>query len=123
LSNTILGVGKAWKQEVLIEKLNIQIREWTNYHQSVVSNDFFSHIDYVLFNLLYRWAKRRHPKKAHKWIIQKYWRTVGTSNWVFATEKTALLRVDYIAIVRHKKVRMNANPYFDVEYFKNRNIL
>ena len=120
LSNTILGAGKAWKQEVLIEKLNSQIRGWTNYHQSVVSSEAFEHIDYVLFNLLYRWAKRRHPKKAHKWIIPKYWKTVGTSNWVFATEKTALLRVDHIPIVRHRKVRMNANPYLDVEYFENR---
>ena len=29
LSETILGRGKAWKQEVLIEKLNQQIRGWT----------------------------------------------------------------------------------------------
>ena len=35
LSETILKRGKAWKQEVLIEKLNQQIRGWTNYHQSV----------------------------------------------------------------------------------------
>ena len=48
LSETILGRGKAWKQEVLIEKLNQQIRGWTNYHQSVCASEAFAHIDYIL---------------------------------------------------------------------------
>ncbi len=34
LSDTILRYGKAWKQEVLIEKLNQQIRGWTNLSNS-----------------------------------------------------------------------------------------
>ncbi|MFR3404455.1 MAG: group II intron maturase-specific domain-containing protein [Blautia faecis] len=32
LSDTILKRGKAWNQDVLIMKLNQQIRGWTNYH-------------------------------------------------------------------------------------------
>ena len=94
LSNTILDAGKSWKQQILIERLNFQIRKWTYYYQSTVTRNTFSHIDYVLYNLLYRWAKRRHPTKAHKWIISKYWRNVGLSKWVFATEKIALLRIN-----------------------------
>ena len=62
LSETILGRGKAWKQNLLIEKLNQQIRGWTNYHRSVCASEAFTHIDYVLYELLWRWAKRRHPR-------------------------------------------------------------
>ncbi|HEM5265345.1 TPA: HNH endonuclease, partial [Streptococcus suis] len=31
-----------------------------------------------------------------------------------------LIRVDHTAIVRHTKVRENANPYLDIDYFAQR---
>lgn len=120
LSETILGRGKAWKQEVLIEKLNQQIRGWTNYHQSVCASEAFAHIDYVLYELLWRWAKRRHPHKGKWWVSTNYWHSVGNSNWVFSTKNKALLRVDHIPIIRHTKIRENANPYLEPEYFRAR---
>lgn len=120
LSETILKRGKAWKQEVLIEKLNQQIRGWTNYHQSVCASEAFAHIDYVLYELLWRWAKRRHPHKGRWWVSLNYWHRKGNRNWVFSTEDKELLRVDHIPIVRHTKVRIDANPYFDTQYFLDR---
>lgn len=120
LSETILKRGKAWKQEILIEKLNQQIRGWTNYHQSVCASEAFAHIDYVLYELLWRWAKRRHPHKGRWWVSLNYWHRRGNRNWVFSTEDKELLRVDHIPIVRHTKVRMDANPYFDTQYFIDR---
>lgn len=123
LSETILKRGKSWKQELLIQKLNQQIRGWANYHQSVVASEAFAHIDFVLFNLLYRWAKRRHPKKGKWFVTTKYWRKIDNRSWVFATDETALLRVDHIPIVRHIKVQMNVNSYIDVDYFAERKFL
>lgn len=120
LSETILKRGKAWKQEVLIEKLNQQIRGWTNYHQSVSASKAFAHIDYVLYELLWRWAKRRHPHKGQWWVSTKYWHQKGNRSWTFSTEDKELLRVDHIPIIRHTKVRMDANPYFDTQYFIDR---
>lgn len=120
LSDTILTKGKAWKQEVLIEKLNQQIRGWTNYHQSVCASEAFAHIDYILYELLWSWAKRRHPHKGRWWVSTRYWHRKGNRNWVFSTEDKELLRVDHIPIVRHIKIRLDANPYFDVEYFTER---
>lgn len=120
LSETILGRGKAWKQELLIQRLNQQIRGWANYHQSVCASEAFAHIDYVLYELLWRWAKRRHPHKGRWWVSTNYWHRKGNRNWVFSTEDKELLRVDHISIVRHTKVRMDANPYFDTQYFTDR---
>ncbi len=120
LSETILKRGKAWKQEVLIEKLNQQIRGWTNYHQSLCASETFAHIDYILYELLWRWAKRRHPHKGRWWVSLNYWHRRGNRNWVFSTEDKELLRVDHISIVRHTKVRIDANPYFDTQYFLDR---
>ena len=120
LSETILKRGKAWTQDVLIMKLNQQIRGWTNYHQHVVASEAFAHLDYVLYELLWRWAKRRHPHKGQWWISTKYWHRKGNRNWVFCTEEKELIRVDHISVVRHIKVREKANPFLDTEYFKER---
>ena len=120
ISDTILRRGKAWQQDVLIMKLNEQIRGWTNYHQSVCASDAFAHLDYVLYELLWRWAKRRHPKKNKWWISTKYWHRVGNRNWVFSTENKELIRVDSTAIVRHTKIKATANPFLDEAYFQKR---
>lgn len=100
--------------------MNQQIRGWANYHQSVSASEAYTHIDFILFNLLYRWGKRRHPKKGRWFVTSKYWRRIGNRSWVFATDDNELLRTDHISIVRHIKVRMNANPYIDVDYFNER---
>lgn len=120
LSETILKRGKAWKQEVLIETLNQQIRGWTNYHRFVCASEAFAHIDYILYELLWRWAKRRHPHKGNLWVLLNYWHKRDNCNRVFSIEDKELLRVDHISIVRHTKVRMDANPYFDTQYFFDR---
>ncbi|HGC9115437.1 TPA: group II intron reverse transcriptase/maturase [Streptococcus agalactiae] len=120
LSDTILRRGKAWNQDVLIMKLNQQIRGWTNYHQSVCASEAFAHLDYILYELLWRWAKRRHPKKGKWWISTRYWHRKGSRNWVFSTDKHELIRVDHTPIVRHTKIKLSANPYLDTEYFTER---
>ena len=120
LSETILKRGKAWTQDVMIMKLNQQIRGWTNYHQHVVASEAFAHLDYVLYELLWQWAKRRHPHKGSWWVSTKYWHRKGTRNWVFCTEDKELIRVDHTSVVRHIKVRENANPFLDTEYFNER---
>lgn len=120
LSETILRRGSAWKQEILIRNLNQQIRGWVNYHRSVCASDAFANIDYTLYELLWRWAKRRHPHKSNRWIAKNYWHRRWNRNWVFSTKTLELLSPCHAHIVRHTKVRMNANPYFDSQYFNDR---
>ena len=50
LSDTINRRGKAWNQDVLIMKLNQQIRGWTNYHQSVSASEAFDHLTMCFSN-------------------------------------------------------------------------
>lgn len=122
LHNTVLERGKAWRQEDLIRVLNRQLRGWANYHQSVCAKDAFSRTDHILYEMLWRWAKRRHPKKNRKWITANYWYSKGLRNWVFSTKNTELIRLGEVPIIRHTKVRMSANPYLDSEYFIQRKI-
>ena len=122
LHNTVHERGKAWRQEDLIRVLNRQLRGWANYHQSVCAKDAFSRTDHILYEMLWRWAKRRHPKKNRKWITANYWYSKGLRNWVFSTKNAELIRLGEVPIIRHTKVRMSANPYLDSEYFIQRKI-
>ena len=77
----IIKKAKAWKQENLINALNPIIVGWSNYHRSVVSTEVFSNLDSVMWVMLWRWAKRRHPDKNSKtWVSNRYWHTTGTRN-------------------------------------------
>ena len=120
LHNTVLERGKAWRQEDLIRVLNLQLRGWANYHQSVCAKDTFSRADHILYEMLWRWAKRRHPQKNRKWITANYWYSKGLRNWVFSTKNAELIRLGEVPVIRHTKVRMSANTYLDSEYFIQR---
>jgi RNA-directed DNA polymerase len=60
--NAIKG-NKAAKQINLIKMLNPIIRGWANYHRSVTARETFERVDTEIWRTLWKWAKRRHPKK------------------------------------------------------------
>jgi len=104
----------------LIVQLNPMIRGWANYHRHVVSANVFKKVDYAIYQSLWQWAKRRHPKKRKRWIKQKYFHSIRNNNWVFCGEikgkegKTQRVQLFYTAslpIERHTKIKGDANPY------------
>ncbi len=104
----------------LIVQLNPMIRGWANYHRHVVSANVFKKVDYAIYQSLWQWAKRRHPKKRKRWIKQKYFHSIRNNNWVFCGEikgkegKTQQVQLFYTAslpIERHTKIKGDANPY------------
>ena len=113
----IIKKGKAWKQEDVISALNPVITGWTNYHQSVVSKETFSKLDHIVWTMLWRWAKRRHPQKSGSWVARRYWHREGTRNWVFSTKKNKLKLLSDTRIVRHRCLKLDRNPYIDKVYF------
>jgi len=117
----IIKEAKAWTQEDLIDTLNPIITGWSNYHQAVVSKAAFYKIDHMIWSMLWRWAKRRHPEnKAKKWIIKRYWHKEGTRNWVFSAEGKNLKLLSDTKIVRHIPLKLIRNPYLDKGYFEVR---
>lgn len=67
----------------LIMELNPLIRGWATYHRHAVSKATFSKVDHQIHQALWRWAKRRHPRKSLRWIKDKYFHTLGERHWVF----------------------------------------
>ena len=98
-------------QWVLISKLNPIFRGWSNYYRTVCSKEIYSNLGRLVWIRLLRWAKRRHPNKSAKWIVNKYWKTVGGDNWVFGDKDVSLYKHSSTPIVRHTKVKGVASPY------------
>jgi len=116
----VIKVNKSAKQANLIKLLNPILRGWANYHSHVVAKETFSRIDKRVWSMLWRWAVRRHPNKGARWVKDKYFKTRGTRNWVFATtekrkdgtqkEHVLLYQAD-TPIKRHLKIKAHANPH------------
>ena len=115
----------------LIWQLNPVIRGWAMYHRHQASKETFTKVDHAIFQLLWLWAKRRHPNKRKQWIKEKYFRTVGTRRWAFTgeiedkkgeTQEIQLYRATMVHIQRHKLIKGEANPYDPrwEEYFDQR---
>jgi RNA-directed DNA polymerase len=118
----ILDANKSAKQSMIIRLLNPVIRGWGNYYSTQVSKKVFSYCDHKINQMLWRWAKRRHPKKGAWWIFQKYFTKRGNRNWVFTDGPYTLATMSDIRIIRHIKIQGRRSPYRpgDQEYFETR---
>lgn len=111
---------RAAGQPQVVVALNPVIRGWANYHRGQVSKATYNRVDDEIWHLLYRWAKRRHPNKGARWVLERYFRPEGNRRRVFACEVKGkggtrllgkLVRASDVRIVRHVKVRSDANPF------------
>jgi RNA-directed DNA polymerase len=118
----IIKRGKAWKQEDLIDTLNPVVTGWANYHQSVASSETFQKIDHRIWNMLWHWAKRRHPNKSKHWIANKYWHSDRKRNWMFSEGDKQLNLLSDTKIIRHTRLKLDVNPYLDKDYFIRRKL-
>ena len=117
LEPMILDVAK---QEDLIRKLNEVIIGWADYHHSTCAKKSYSTIDHRTWEMLWRWAKRRHPDKNKRWIADKYWKTHRGRKWTFMSDKNILFLMMDMPIVRKGQMALNKNPFLDKEYFELR---
>jgi len=122
----IIHLNRTAKTLHLIYQLNSLIRGWTMYHRHVVSKRIFSYVDYRIYWMIWKWAKRRHPNKNTKWILRKYYTSHKGNTFTFHAydEDTliTLMHAGKVKIKRHVKVKGKANPY-DAEdelYFEKR---
>ena len=112
----VVRKNRATSPEKLIQQLNPIIRGWCYYHRHVCANKYFSKLDMIVWNSIWRWAVRRHPNKGKPWIKSKYFKSDATSNWIFfGTDKKGksikLVKACQINILRHRLIYGIANPY------------
>lgn len=118
----IINKHRGVSQDVLISKLNPVITGWSNYHQGAVSRKAFEKVDHLLFQMLWKWATRRHDNKGKRWIKNKYWKVEGSKHWVFKGDVKRLKKMSDVKIIRHIRLKLNQNPYIHKEYFESRKL-
>lgn len=116
----IVKENHASKQETLIRKLNEVIVGWANYHHSACAKKCFSTIDHRVWEMLWKWAKCRHPNKCKSWIVNKYWKNYKSRKWTFMTEENILFMMMDMPIVRKGQMALNKNPFLEPDYFEKR---
>ena len=110
---------KGAKQESLIRLLNPIITGWANYYRYSVSSKTFRKADKLIFEKLWQWAQRRHPKKGKYWVADKYFHKINNRKWTFAVTPNkrkpesiiVLKRLYDTKIKRFVKIKGDANPY------------
>ena len=117
---SIIQRAAAWSQDQVITALNPIITGWAYYHRNVAAAETFQKMDSILWNMLWRWAKRRHPRKGHAWIAHRYWHPEGTRKWTFKTDSHTLKLFADVHYRGHRQMNLSANPYLDRAYFLTR---
>jgi len=102
---------RAITADEMIRILNPKIQGWANYYRRVVARETFQHLDHWLWQKLWRWAVRRHPKKGRSWVADKYYKTIKGRRWRFVGEenllnKYALVKIERHLIIRQGKIRL-----------------
>ena len=89
--------------EKVVRDLNPVIRGWANYYRHGTAKRVFTKADHRVWQMLWGWAKRRHPKKPAKWVKQRYFKPDG--NWAFHENKYQLVRHSATPVTRYVKVK------------------
>jgi RNA-directed DNA polymerase len=99
----------------VVTRLNPIIRGWSAYYRSVVSKKTFVHLDTHMWKLARSWAKRRHPNKSGRWVVDRYFgafHPTRRDRWIFGDHDSGayLTKFAWTKIVRHQVVKGWASP-------------
>lgn len=120
MHQTILRRGLSWNQDDLIHVLSMKVRGFANYHRHICAARTFAKLDNLIYRMLYRWARRRHPTKSSAWLKGRYWISRGNRNYIFGSKERYLPSVAWQHIVRHITLKCSENPYSNPQYFEKR---
>lgn len=116
----------------LVKSLNSTLRGWGNYHRHVCASDAFTKVDQYVYDQLWRMLKKRHPRKSKHWCKDQYWPGGVSSRTLLrlvrpraAKKYYPLVRLSWLGIRRHIKIKAAANPYlpeYASYYWRRRNL-
>ena len=90
--------------------INPIVRGWAAYYRHGVSKRVFTELDAHVWELTWQWAKRRHPKKPKRWIVDQYYGQFNRGRqdrWIFGDRDGGLFlhKFAWTRIVRHEMVK------------------
>jgi RNA-directed DNA polymerase len=121
----IKGAGSGPMYAAIV-KLNRLLRGWSEYFRYASSSRIFNTVDRYVFRLMWSMLKRKHRNFTVGMIRKKYYKTVGSNQWVFhcqdAVHQTLLIFRTRTAIIRRHIICKSVNPFIpeNRNYFKRR---
>jgi RNA-directed DNA polymerase len=99
----------------VINIMNPIIRGQALYYRPGASKKAYQALDHHLWQHVYKWTRRRHPKKSWRWITARYfgkYHPTRCDRWVFGDRETGawLHRYAWTKIVRHVPVTGRNSP-------------
>jgi RNA-directed DNA polymerase len=99
----------------VISTMNPIIRGQANYFRPGASKKAYQSLDDHLWQHLYKWARRRHPKKGRTWVTARYFgpfHPTRRNQWVYGDRETGayLHHYAWTKIVRHVPVIGRNSP-------------
>jgi RNA-directed DNA polymerase len=99
----------------VIRTLNPIIKGQANYYRPGASKKSYQSLDEHLWQHLYKWARRRHPRKPRRWVTARYFGAFHPTRhdrWVFGDRDSGayLHRYAWTKIVRHVPVTGRHSP-------------
>lgn len=98
----------------LLKILNSRIFDWNS--KSNVLNSIFdvsNEIDVFLNKILWKWSRRRHPRRPNTWIYNKYWKFIN-NRWHFScfdpsTGNTIILNSHFCETYKFYRIPLSLN--------------
>ncbi len=90
------------------------------YHRYAASKRTFTYVDHRIFQMVWHWCRRRHPKKSRKWLKTNYFPPDGHRHWIFTGTvynrkgqgyPIRLMTAAQVKIIRYVKIQSAVNPY------------
>lgn len=110
--------------ESIIRDLNPILRGWSEYFRiSYHSQEVFITLSHYVWNLMLRWASRRHPGEPLKEIINRYLQHGGSHKWTWGVSVTeTLFNLAEVTTWIMRPLKLSRNPYLleNREYFEKR---
>jgi len=99
----------------VIRTMNPIIRGQANYYRPGASKKSYQTLDNHLWQHLYKWARRRHPRKPRRWVTTRYFgafHPTRHNRWVFGDRDSGayLHQYAWTKIVRHAPVPGRHSP-------------
>jgi len=122
----VLKQNRQATADKIINLLNPMLQGFALYYRFVVSKEVFTYIQDKVWRKLWRWCRRRHPRKPKRWIFRKYHTFKEKAKGIFYSQETKrrLIQIWAIPIVRFKKIissaRVHAGDKESIEYWKER---
>lgn len=110
--------------EAIIRDLNPVIRGWAEYYRTSYHSQIdFWKLGHFMYEKMWRWARKRHPRRRADWIYAKYVWQSGTRKWNFGLEPSkCLYDISTVSTYRLSPLKLTLNPYVkeNVDYFLKR---